>query len=126
MKPKLYSVILEAKDMQGLADFYSKLLDWPIVYTEDEFIRLECPETGMGIAIQYAEDYIPPVWPSRTGFQQMMVHLDFMTANKQEREKTVSKALSLGAKTAKTQYGGDEWTTMLDPAGHPFCFLSWK
>ena len=34
---------------------------------------------------------------------------------------TVRRALALGAAKAKVQFGGDEFVTLLDPAGHPFC-----
>ena len=40
-------------------------------------------------------------------------------------QQATGKALQLGAKIAETQYGGDEWITLLDPAGHPFCLLIW-
>lgn len=33
----------------------------------------------------------------------------------------VKKAESLGAIKANDQFGGDEFITMFDPAGHPFC-----
>ena len=36
-----------------------------------------------------------------------------------------SKALDLGARMAEAQYGEDEWITLPDPAGHPFCPLIW-
>ena len=80
----------------------------------------------MGIAFQYDENYIPPVWPSQPGQQQMMAHLDFAVADKQELKEAMGKAIKLGAKIANKQYGGEEWITMLDPAGHPFCFVVWS
>lgn len=33
----------------------------------------------------------------------------------------VEKAISLGATKTPNQYGGEHFTTMFDPAGHPFC-----
>lgn len=124
MRITLETVILECRDMDTLADFYSGFLGWPVVYREDEFIRLQSPDSPTGIAVQYAEDYIPPVWPSETEKQQMMAHLDFGVDRKGLQE-AVDKAVGLGAKIAETQYGGDAWITLLDPAGHPFCLLIW-
>jgi catechol 2,3-dioxygenase-like lactoylglutathione lyase family enzyme len=122
---ELRTVILECKDIPQLLNFYSQLLSWAVVFKEDTFVRIESEDTGMGIAFQYDEDYIPPVWPSQVGKQQMMSHLDFAVKDKKELEATTKRALQLGAKVADEQYGNGEWITLLDPAGHPFCFVIW-
>lgn len=122
---ELRTVILECKEIPPLLNFYSHLLSWPVVFKEDTFVRIESENTGMGIAFQYDEDYIPPVWPSQVGKQQMMSHLDFAVKDKKELEATTKRALQLGAKVADEQYGNGEWITLLDPAGHPFCFVIW-
>jgi Glyoxalase-like domain len=36
----------------------------------------------------------------------------------------VEYAKSLGASEADSQFGKNEWVTMLDPAGHPFCLCA--
>lgn len=33
----------------------------------------------------------------------------------------VEKAISLGVIKVLNQYGGEHFTTIFDPAGHPFC-----
>ena len=76
----------------------------------------------MGLAAQQAEDYLAPVWPSEVGKQQMMAHLDFAVRRSEYRE-TLERALSLGARMAPAQFGAEEGTTLLDPAGHPFCLV---
>lgn len=120
----LETVILECRDMDTLVNFYSGFLGWPVVYRDAEFVRIQSPDNPTGIAVQYAEDYLPPAWPSQTGKQQMMAHLDF-GVDRKDLQGALDRALSLGAKAAETQYGGDEWITLLDPAGHPFCLLIW-
>lgn len=124
MRISLETVILESRDMNALVDFYSSFLDWPVVYRDPEFVRLQSADSPTGIAVQYAEDYIPPVWPSQPEKQQMMAHLDF-GIDRKDLQEALDKALRLGARIAETQYGGDEWITLLDPAGHPFCLLIW-
>lgn len=121
----LKSVILECKNKEQLIDFYSKLLNWPVVLNKDEFVRIESPETGMGIEAHDAEDYIVPVWPSEGGKQQMMAHLDFGVNDRAELQEMVDKAVKLGARIAEMQYGNGKWITLLDPAGHPFCIVIW-
>ena len=120
----LETAILECNDMDELIGFYSQWLGWPVVYRTDGFVRIQPPQGGTGIAVQYAEDYVPPVWPSRSECQQMMAHLDF-GVDRGELQAAVDRAVALGAKIAEHQYGGDEWVTLLDPAGHPFCILIW-
>ena len=122
---KLKTVILECPDVKRLLDFYQGMLGWPVVFDGGEFVRIQCPETGMGLAFQLDEDYVPPVWPDEPGQQQMMAHLDFAVADGTELKTMAAQAISLGARKAEAQYGGDDWLTLLDPAGHPFCLVVW-
>ena len=125
MTIKLKTVILECCDIPQLLSFYTGLLNWPVVYEVDTFVGI-CSDKGeVGIAFQYDENYIPPIWPSQPGRQQMMAHLDFAVTDKEELKEAVEKAIMLGAKIASEQYGGEDWVTMVDPAGHPFCFVVW-
>lgn len=126
MTIRLKTVILECRDIPQLLSFYTGLLNWPVVYEQETFVGIHSNDEEMGIAFQYDENYIPPVWPSQLGQQQMMAHLDFAVTDKQELKEAMEKATMLGAKIAKKQYGGEEWVTMLDPAGHPFCFVVWS
>ncbi|MFW6677440.1 VOC family protein [Lacrimispora sp. AGF001] len=126
MSIKLKTVILECQDIPQLVSFYTSLLHWQVVYELETFVGIHSDEDEMGIAFQYDENYIPPTWPTRPGQQQMMAHLDFAVADKRELKEAVEKAIILGAKIADEQYGGEEWITMLDPAGHPFCFVVWN
>ena len=122
---KLKTVILECNDLYQLSNFYSKFLEWPIVFEEENFIRLQSPENDMGIAVQYAEDYVAPVWPPEAEKQQIMAHLDFGVHDKKELAEWVDRAIQSGAKIAEMQYGEGEWITLIDPAGHPFCIVVW-
>lgn len=121
---ELKTVILECSDLETELAFYQSLLGWPVTFREDGFIRIQAP-SGMGIAFQYDEDYLPPTWPSELGKQQMMAHLDFGVSDQNELQTMTEKALRLGARLASAQYGEGEWTTLLDPAGHPLCLVIW-
>lgn len=125
MDVKFKTVILECSDIPQLLSFYTGLLHWPVVFEEETFVRIQSDQGEVGIAFQYDEDYIPPIWPSQPGHQQMMAHLDFAVAGQDERKEATERAMELGAKIADKQYGGEEWFTMIDPAGHPFCFVIW-
>lgn len=120
----LDAVVLECKDVAALSDFYIRLLGWKKNYGEDEeWAEIVSPSGGVQIAFQQNEDYIPPVWPDEPGAQQQMAHLDFTVRNKEQMELAVQHALSCGAVKASIQYDPEKWISMIDPAGHPFCFV---
>lgn len=121
---RLQSIILDSTDINRLSQFYCSLLGWKPGFREgDQWMAIQNPEGGADLAFQRNEDYVPPVWPEQPGCQQMMAHVDFGVKDSTELKKTVEKAIALGAKQAETQYGGSSWVTMLDPDGHPFCFV---
>jgi catechol-2,3-dioxygenase len=122
----LDAVVLECRDVDSLSEFYIRLLGWKKNYGEDdEWADIVSPSGGVKIAFQKNEDYIPPVWPDKPGEQQQMVHLDFTVRDKEQMECAVQHAISCGAVKTGMQYDPAKWTTMLDPEGHPFCFVIW-
>ena len=76
--------------------------------------------SSAGIVFLFIEEaeYIRPTWPEETGKQQKQMHFDFQVDNVTEM---VEKAERLGAAKSKAQFGGSDFVTMFDPAGHPFC-----
>ncbi|WP_029901982.1 VOC family protein [Prevotella sp. 10(H)] len=121
MKTKLkvnkINVVIDCQDAGVMADFYSKLLDWEWTHPHaNGWAAITSPD-GTVYAFQEVEDYQPPVWPWEKGKQGQMLHLDFYVDNLEE---AVQYAVKLGAKQADTQYFRTS-TTMIDPAGHPFC-----
>ena len=121
---KLNAVVLDCKNTAALSDFYIRLLGWRKTdCTEDQWVDISDPSGNVKIAFQKNEDYTPPVWPEEANKQQQMVHLDFAVKNKEQMEIAVQHAIACGASKANTQYS-DEWTVMLDPAGHPFCIVT--
>lgn len=122
----LDAVVLECKDVDALSEFYIQLLGWKKNYGEDdEWTDIISPSGGVKIAFQKNENYISPVWPDQPGAQQQMAHLDFTVRDKKQMELAVQKAISCGAVKASVQFDSEKWTTMIDPAGHPFCFVIW-
>jgi hypothetical protein len=121
---KLNSVVLDCRDIAALSEFYIRLLGWEQSYCiEDQWMDISDPSGSAKISFQKNEDYVPPVWPEEAGRQQQMLHLDFAVQGKEQMELAVQHAIACGAKKAHTQYS-DEWTVMIDPAGHPFCIVT--
>jgi len=126
LKIKMYSFTLDCKDPDQLAKFYAGLLDWEIVYIDEDYVCIGAPTTQQGtypgITFQRNPEYQPPVWPDAPEAQQQMAHLDFAV---NDLEKAVQHAIDCGATIAGEQFS-DNWTVMLDPAGHPFCLCQMK
>ena len=112
----LGNVMDDCDDERKLQRFYGELLGWEMC----ELFARPAVSSSSGIVFLFIEekDYVPPVWPEDTGKQQKQMHFDFQVDNVAEM---VKKAESLGAKKAESQFGGNDFVTMFDPAGHPFC-----
>ena len=110
--------MVDCDDERKLQRFYGELLGWEMC----ELFARPAVSSSSGIVFLFIEekDYVPPVWPEDTGKQQKQMHFDFQVDNVAEM---VKKAESLGAKKAESQFGGNDFVTMFDPAGHPFCFM---
>lgn len=112
----LGNVMIDCDDALRLQAFYAGLLGWELceLFTKP---AVRGPNGQVFLFAQEA-DYVRPVWPEEEGRQQKQMHFDFQVENVPE---TAKKAESLGAVRAETQFGGADFITMLDPAGHPFC-----
>ena len=113
-----WGVVLDAPDAPALAHFWSALLGWPIGTESEQHCTLAPEDGGVAyLAVQRAEDYVRPTWPSVDGAQQMMLHLDFEVV---DLDAAVAHAVELGATVAAFQ-PQEHVRVLLDPAGHPFC-----
>jgi catechol 2,3-dioxygenase-like lactoylglutathione lyase family enzyme len=113
----LTAAVLDAPDARALADFYHRLLGWPIGTNEPDWVTLRPPGGGAGLSFQTESAYVRPVWPAGPGDPQMMVHLDIEV---DDLDAAGAHAVEAGATLA--EYQPQELVRVyLDPAGHPFC-----
>lgn len=112
----LGNVMVDCDDEQKLQEFYSNLLDWEMC----ELFARPAVRSSTGIVFLFIEeeDYVRPVWPEADGAQQKQMHFDFQV---EDLDEAVQRALDLGAVKPEAQFGGKDFVTLLDPAGHPFC-----
>lgn len=112
----LGNVMVDCDDEKKLQKFYGELLGWEMC----ELYARPAVRSSSGIVFLFVEeeDYIRPVWPEEPGQQQKQLHFDFQVENVKE---AVERAEALGATKSKVQFGGNDFVTMFDPAGHPFC-----
>ena len=119
---------LDSADPIALAEFYERLLGWPIVRREsprpgspptDGWAMLRSPDGSMKIETQWEPHHRSPSWPSRPDEPTMMMHLDIGVA---DLDAGVRWAAEQGARLADHQ-PRDGVCVMIDPDGHPFCLF---
>ena len=101
----LGNVMVDCDDEKKLQKFYGELLGWEMC----ELFARPAVRSSTGIVFLFIEE---------AGKQQKQIHFDFQVDNVMEM---VKKAERLGATKSKAQFGGSDFVTMFDPAGHPFC-----
>ncbi len=111
--------VLNAPDPDALAAFYQRLLGWPRLMDEPDWVALRHPEGGTALAFQRDPDLVTPVWPNAAGAPRVVVHVDFVT---DDLDAAVEHALAAGASMAPTQPSEDE-RVLLDPVGFLFCLI---
>jgi catechol 2,3-dioxygenase-like lactoylglutathione lyase family enzyme len=116
----LTATVLDAPDARALADFYHRLLGWPIGRDEPDWVTLRPPGGGAGLSFQTEPAYVAPRWPAGPGDPQMQLHLDIEV---DDLDEAGAFAAALGARLAAYQPQEDV-RVYLDPVGHPFCL--WK
>ena len=111
-------VVLDTRDPRGLADFYQRLLGWPIHDASDTWVTV-APDSpsGFNLAFQLEPLHVAPIWPAQEGAQQMQCHLDIGV---DDVASATQFAIECGAQLAQRQPQSNV-RVLLDPAGHPFC-----
>jgi predicted enzyme related to lactoylglutathione lyase len=113
---RLKTMVIDAADMDRVAQFWSAVLDIPVVHRDDDWTTLE--GRGVRLAVQLAPDHVPPQWPDRDHPQQL--HLDIQVDDADEAERQV---LVLGARRLPDPEEAEGFRVFADPAGHPFCLV---
>ena len=113
----LTMVTLNSPDPPALARFYGQLLGWEIATEEPGWVTLRQPDGGIELGFHIEDHYVPPVWPSKSGEQLMMMHLELRV---DDLAAGCAHAKACGATLAEFQ-PQDDVRVHLDPDGHPFC-----
>ena len=140
VRPRLSGPVIGCGDAWELADFYASLLGWKVVDRSEKvpggWALVKSPDGEHKLEFQLEEPFVPPVWPTVAGQQQMGMHLDIaveglppmgeMEQRRKQFFEEVQRAKSLGARVAEHQPQPERVLVMLDPAGHPFCLFPGK
>ena len=115
----LSGIALECVDPGALAEFYSGLTGWPIVYTSADWCSVgesgESGDAALHLSFQRAPGYRSPTWPDPSS--SMQFHLHIRVDDLDAGEAVVRE---LGGRKLDEQAGH---RVFADPAGHPFCLV---
>ncbi|MFD2768604.1 VOC family protein [Micromonospora eburnea] len=113
---ELATIVIDCAEPGPLAAFYRTVTGWEVTYSDADCVYLG-GNAAIQLGFQHVAGYQPPTWPDPAKH----AHLDFKVA---DIDHTVKELLALGATKPEFQPGGDEWTVLTDPAGHPFCLAA--
>lgn len=109
-------VVIDCPDDVALMRFYHDLTGMPVEDYGDAFPTISAH--GVALVFQQVDGYQPPTWPTQERGQQL--HLEFVTG---DIDGAVAYAESIGEVRADNA-SWDDYSVMLDPAGHPFCIAA--
>jgi len=115
----LRGVVLDSPDPPALAEFYSRLLGWPVAEADPTWVRLRPPGGWPALSFQLEPAYSRPSWPASPGAQGIMAHLDIEV---DDLAAAGAHAVGLGAVLADFQ-PQEGVRVYLDPDGHAFCLF---
>lgn len=114
MSLRLYSVVVDAHDLQGQARFWAAVLDWNVIYEADDEMVVARDDNSYPALV-----FIPV--PEEKVVKNRL-HLDLAP---EDRDLEVDRLLGLGARRVDIGQGPDvSWVVLADPEGNEFCVLS--
>src|SRR5690349_7782424 len=115
MTSNLDSVTFDANDPERLARFWAGLLGWETVPDEDGFQLV--PTDGTAYRVAFYPTQEPKAGPNQ-------IHFDLTSATPEDQQRTVAKALELGATHLDIGQTPEEGHVVLaDPEGNEFCVI---
>jgi len=116
MTCNLFALCLDANDPRRLSRFWASVLAWEMADDFQDAIAL-LPSDDTGFRIRFL-----PTQEQRTGQNQMHFHLT--STSQEDQQRTVARALELGARHIDIGQRPDEGHVVLaDPEGNEFCVI---
>ena len=115
MPVTLHHVVVDTRDLPGLARFWTQALRWKILSEREREIVIGPDENSpVGLC------FMPVTGPKTV---KNRVHLD-LTTEAADRDAEIARLLALGARRVDVgQTGEESWTVLADPEGNEFCVI---
>ncbi|TDW17993.1 VOC family protein [Kribbella kalugense] len=107
---------LSSDGTQAVGYFWSKALDWPLVWDQDEETAIQSPNGGSKISWGG-----PPVNPKAP---KNRLHFDLVPSAGSDVQAEVERLISLGATRLESGQEDGDAIAMADPDGNEFCILT--
>jgi predicted enzyme related to lactoylglutathione lyase len=107
---------LAGEGSQQVGCFWSKALDWPLVWDRDQETAIRSPHGGPKITWGG-----PPLTPKAGKYR---LHFDLAPPADGDQQAEVERLVSLGAARIDIGQGEVSWVVTADPDGHEFCVLT--
>lgn len=120
MAANLTQVVIDSRDPHTLAAFWSSVLGWPVLQSDEDNGELEeeveiGPSTGAIPTLLFSRGPDDKVTKNR-------LHLDLRPAGVSQDEE-LKRLLDLGAHQIDIGQGDQTWYVLADPEGNEFCLL---
>ncbi|HWW09628.1 MAG TPA: VOC family protein [Candidatus Acidoferrales bacterium] len=117
MASVLHEIVVDCRDSEAQAAWWSRVLDWPAVYDEHGFWWVSSDGSeDAALALSFI-----PVPEGKTVKNRL--HLDLHPSGCEQAEE-LERLLSLGARRKDIGQGPDvSWVVLEDPEGNEFCLL---
>ena len=107
---------LSSDGSQEVGYFWSKALDWPLVWDQDQETAIQSPRGGSKIS------WGGPPFRAKTGKNRL--HVDLAPPADGDQQAEVDRLLALGATHIDIGQGDVDWVVLADPDGNEFCVLT--
>jgi len=119
MACRFSELVVDSRDPEALAAFWSAVLDYRVLARDEDGAVEIGPEAGFGGAAPTL--VFAPVDDPTPG--KVRLHID-LNATDRDQDAELERLLSLGATRADVGQRGDEgWHVLADPEGNQFCLL---
>jgi predicted enzyme related to lactoylglutathione lyase len=115
MPVRLHHIVVDTRDLPGLARFWTQALGWKVLSELDREIVIGPYDSApVGMCFMPAAD-------AKT--VKNRVHLD-LTSSAEDRDEEIERLVALGARRVDVgQTGAESWTVLADPEGNEFCVV---
>ncbi|MFG3255553.1 VOC family protein [Streptomyces sp. NPDC048172] len=120
MSVSLFQIAVDAHDPGLLGRFWAEVLDWKVVYEDEEEVVIGKSATALpGITFLAVPE-------EKAGKNRL--HIDLTPGDGEgEQQAEIERIVALGARRADVGQGPEvTWTVLADPEGNEFCVLRHK